>query len=131
MPRTTEFDVRQILEFSDEELNTNAFIDAANSIVNDVCLDSGYDDDKLTLIETWLSAHLVAIKHQIPASQSVGEVSERYQFSVSLNLNVTIYGQQAMLIDTAGNLAALNKKMKDGTYDVKLTAEWAGVTKKM
>jgi len=128
MPRIGEFDVRQIFEYPDDELNTDAFINAASSIVDSVCLDSGYSEEKLTLIETWLTAHLVAIKHQIPSSQSVGgEVSESYQYTLSLNLNSTMYGQQAMLIDTDGNLAALNKKMKEGTFTGSLSASWLGI----
>jgi len=127
MARIEEADVRAIIEYPTAEDDTDVFIETANSLVNDVCLDSEYSDEKLALIEKWLSAHFIAIKHKIRSNQSIGgEVSESFQYAVDLNLNVTIYGQQAMLLDTDGNLANLNQKMSQERYDKYLTGKWMG-----
>jgi hypothetical protein len=41
-------------------------------------------------------------------------VSEKKRSKVDLGFNLTHYGQMALRIDTEGNLAALDKRAKDG-----------------
>lgn len=109
--RTTE---EAVLALIDTEETLTPFIETASLLVDDNCTDSDYSDAKLELIERWLAAHFCAIKDTRAASEKAGSVGQSFQHKVDLNLAVTMYGQQAMLIDNAGNLAALNKQATDG-----------------
>jgi len=82
--------------------------------VTEVCTDSGYSDDRLKEIERWLSAHFYLMRDQAVASERAGDVSVSYQFKISLFLSQTKHGQTAMILDTAGNLAQLSKRMEEG-----------------
>jgi len=42
-------------------------------------------------------------------SEKAGSVGVNYQEKVDLNLSVTTYGQQAMMLDTNGGLRSLDK----------------------
>ena len=103
------------------------FIEVANMLVTDICTDydTAYTDAKLELIERWLSAHFYAIRDQRKDTERAGPVSERNQYMVGLNLDQTIYGQQAKLLDTNGGLAALNKRMRTGLVATP-SLEWVG-----
>jgi len=127
MPRTTAPEVQAIIE-TDDTITLTPFIAAANSIVTRVCAieDYGYDEETLTLIETWLAAHFYAVRDLRVASEGVGPVSEAKQYKLGLNLQSTMYGQQAMLLDTEGGLAALNKSMEDGYKRRPPSVHWAG-----
>lgn len=111
--RTTEAAVSAIIEV-DATIGLTPFIEVASAIVDDVCTDSGYSSTKLELIERWLAAHFYAIRDMRTAQEVAGSVSQSFQFKLGLNLANTMYGQQAMLVDTAGNLAALSKRMEKG-----------------
>ena len=52
-------------------------------------------------------------------------VAADYQYKVDLAINQTKYGQQAMVLDTAGNLAQLNKRIVDGEA-VSVYFAWMG-----
>lgn len=112
--RTTSTAVGKLIEIYDEDVDFDPFIETANSVVTDVCTDSGYSAAKLELIERWLAAHFYAVRELPAHSESVRGVSESKMYYVGMDLRSTMYGQQAMLIDTAGNLAALNKQMTTG-----------------
>lgn len=103
-----------ILSGVDVTHDLTPFITAAHSIIEDECLASGYDEDKLTLIETWLSAHFYACDQRRTIASSVGQgaASESFdKIEVNIGLTNTIYGQMAIRIDTAGNLAAMDNAM--------------------
>lgn len=126
MARTTAVLVRGIIETDDTSIpDLDPFIEVANELVTELCTDSSYSTTRLELIERWLSAHFYAIRDPRPSSEKAGPVSVNYQYKVDLNLYVTTYGQQAAILDTAGNLAALNKRMKDGTKSSP-TLVWLG-----
>lgn len=115
MARTTAALVGKIIEVDDGD-DLTAFIDTASLLVTDICTSSGYSDAKLELVERWLSAHYYDIHRPRAFSENARGIGEQYEFiKVDLHLNVTKYGQQAMIIDTAGNLAALNNSMKKVT----------------
>jgi len=113
MARTTSTAVEGIIEV-DSTISLTPFIEVANALVTELCSDSSYTDARLELIERWLSAHFYAVRDLRTASERAGKVGASYQHKVDLNLAVTVYGQQAMLIDTDGNLAALNAKVAQG-----------------
>lgn len=112
--RTDADSVKAIVELDDDETNLTPFMTAANAIVSEVCAPVlTYDTTRLTMIETWLAAHFYCILGPRTTSVSVG-VSVSYENRVDLGFNLTRYGQQAMLLDTNGGLAKLNKKITKG-----------------
>jgi hypothetical protein len=118
--RTTDAAVRLIIK-ARVSIDTAPFIEVASNLVDRTCVSSGYDTATLELIERWLSAHFYAIRDMRRATQQVGSVLESFQHKVDLNLAVTVYGQQAMIIDSEGNLAALNRRTVDGSGPQSIT----------
>lgn len=113
MAYTTAAQVATIIEV-DDTIDLDAFIDTAHELVEELCTDSGYTTTRLELIERWLSAHFYAIRDARIKLERAGPVAAHYQHELGLNLADTMYGQQAMLIDTAGSLAALSKRAEEG-----------------
>jgi hypothetical protein len=116
MARTTPELVRGIIETDDVSIpDLTPFIDTANALVTELCAPvTTYDSTRLELIERWLSAHFYAVRDMRKISEAVGVVNEWYQFKLGLNLACTMYGQQAMLVDTSGKLAAMSKAAERG-----------------
>lgn len=123
MPRTTAEAVATIIEL-DEDIDLEAFILTANELVTEVCVPLEYSDTRLELIERWLSAHFYAIRDMRTASEQAGSVAASYQYRVGLMLANTMYGQQAMLMDSKGGLASLSKSMEMGRR--KSSIKWLG-----
>jgi len=126
MARVTDEEVRGIIEATEDEIfSLNPFIDAANQLVTDLCSGDSYSAAKLRLIELWLAAHFYAVRSPRPSEEgAAGGVSVKFQGQTAMHLEATIYGQQAMLLDTAGNLAALNSGLKSGKRTIGIT--WLG-----
>jgi len=114
MARVTVAEVKQIIEIDSTISDTDlgVFITAANLVVTNTCIDSALDDTTLKEIERWLSAHFIAIRDMRSDSEKAGEVSIKYQYKLGLRLEVTMYGQQAMLLDFSGALSALNNQKR-------------------
>lgn len=114
MPRTTSVLVGGIIEL-DEDIPVDPFIEVANAIVTDICTDVefGYDDARLELIERWLSAHFYSVRDPRTAVEQASTLRQHYENKVDLGLNLTRYGQQAMIVDTAGGLAALQNSLQE------------------
>lgn len=125
MARTTESQVEELLLDVDSSETTVPFIDTANELVTELCTDSGYSDARLELIERWLAAHFFMIKRRKSIGESAGPVAERFLQSVGLVLANTEYGQQAMVLDIAGNLAAYSKKIERGDRQ-RVGLSWLG-----
>jgi len=119
--RTTAEQVAEIIEV-DATIGLTPFMTIANELVTEVCSDKGYTDERMELIERWLSAHFYTNRDPRPVNEHAGPVSVTYQSAVALNLNTSHYGQTAMLLDTAGGLAALNALKKKRT----LSVHWLG-----
>lgn len=118
--RTTVLAVQSIIEH-DTDIPLDPFIETASMLVDRVCepaTDSDgsdyYNSVQLEVIERWLSAHFYAVRDPRAAFEGVGKVQVSNESKVALNLNNTRYGQQAMLLDSAGGLAQLNKEMELG-----------------
>lgn len=127
MARTT-FENLQTIVTVKSSITTDGepFITMANELVTEKCADSSYSDTRLELIERYLAAHFYCVTDMRLASVNV-DVSVSFQHKIDLYLNQTAYGQHAMLIDTDGNLAALNEAMmKGGKVSASLT--WVGKT---
>ena len=115
MPRTTADLVQQIVQVQANIL-LDPFIAFANQLTTDVCGPSNYPDtgvgSKMELIERWLAAHVYTVFDNQLSHAKAGTVAVGYQYKVDLGLQCSMYGQQAMLLDTDGNLAKLNNTVK-------------------
>lgn len=96
-------------------MSLTPFIEAASQLVERACTiavdEEGaayYTDAELEMIERWLSAHFYQVAVTPVDSERAGSVGVGYRSKVDLGLNLTHYGQQAMMLDTAGGLKALN-----------------------
>jgi hypothetical protein len=113
--RTTATLIQEIAEWdSTSTPSLTPFINAAHSLVESLCVANGLDEDQATIVETWLAAHFYTIKDMRAASESAGPVSQSFQHKVDLGLDATMYGQQAKMLDTSGQLAIWDKKQKSG-----------------
>jgi len=116
MARTTAVLVAGIIEW-DETIPLDPFILAASALVDDIAVESGHDDARLQLIETWLGAHFYAMRDPRTTSEKAGPVSADYQSKVDLNLYTSHYGQMAMTLDTSGLLRSISSgKRKAAVY---------------
>lgn len=105
--RTTAAAVRKIVK-AKASVDLTPFIEAANQLVDDCCSEAGYDSVKERRIETWLAAHFYLVFKPNDLIQIAGTAQHTIESRVDLRLQVTRHGQQALLLDTAGGLAALN-----------------------
>ena len=112
MPRVTEEEVEEIIEVDSAILSLDPFITAANLLVTEELYDDSaidFSESRYKEIERWLAAHFTAIRDMRSAAERAGTVGQEFQYNLGLNLQVTIYGQQALALDTSGTLAALSQ----------------------
>lgn len=122
MAWVTEAEVREIAPELDADLTLTPFIATAESVITAHCSSLGVT--QRAVVDRWLSAHFAFIALGRAASEKADVVGQAYQYKVGLFLENTMYGQQAMLLDTTGGLAALNARMKKGL--AKSSVEWLG-----
>jgi len=133
MARTNATNIKAIIEVdttiiaADSDLDP--FISTANELVTEICTgtnapDPVYSATRLELIERWLAAHFYAIRDPRAKSEKAGSVGVSYRGKTDLNLSLTHYGQQAMMIDTNGGLARLDKGK-----GITASVLWAGTAK--
>jgi hypothetical protein len=127
MARTTSAEVQKIIDVDAAVTDLTPFITAANELVTEACTgdSQGYSATRLQVIETWLAAHLVAIRDPHHQSEGAGGVTARYQGQTGFNFQSTYWGQQALLLDTAGGLAALSEHTAKGKR-ARVGATWLG-----
>jgi hypothetical protein len=111
--RTTKTEVGRIIEV-DDSINLSPYIEAASELVTEACGDLGYSTERLRLIEMWLSAHIYTIRDPRSQSEGAGGVSVSYQGQTGMYFESSMYGQNAMMLDTKGGLAKLQAETKDG-----------------
>jgi len=121
--RTTSILVGGIIEV-DLAIDLTPFIFSANELVTEVCGSVGYSEERLELIERYLAAHFYTLRDPRPTSERAGPVAETFQSAVTFNLYTSHYGQHAILLDTQGGLAALNKQRRRRVA----TVTWLGST---
>ena len=133
MARTTRAQVGQIIKLDPEIIPDDAamepFITIANELVTERCTgDAGpttaYNDERLELIERWLTAHFYTHRDPRATGEKAGSVGVTFQSKVGLGFDTSHYGQAAMRFDTNGSLAKLNNDMKKGKSVASLT--WLG-----
>lgn len=125
--RTDPESVRRVLD-GDDESDYTVYIETAASVVDDVCVNTvtyTYTAAKLELIERWLAAHFFTVQDGQVTEEQAGPVREKVAFKIDLFLLNTKYGQVALALDTAGNLAAFQKELETGGPRV-ATMTWLG-----
>jgi hypothetical protein len=123
-PRTTPALVGGIVQVT-AGVDVTPYIYAANMLTTNLCTypkpggspnqipySDGFINSQMELIERWLSAHLYSINSNQLSQAKAGSVAVGFQYKVDLNLSATMYGQQAMLLDQQGALAAWNNTTK-------------------
>lgn len=115
--RTTSALVAGIVEVDPSITDITPFIDVSNELVTELCAVTtgtppvniyGYSDYRLELIERWLAAHFYCIRDPRASQEQAGSVQETLQGKVDLGLKATLYGQEAMRLDTHGALAVMD-----------------------
>jgi hypothetical protein len=99
-----------------------------NSIVANEC-GSHYPEAQLALIEAWLAAHFHQVQTGIVTSESAGGASQSVSIVQEAYLMNTLFGQQAMLLDTNGCLATLMAEIdeaKQGRKRRRVSLTWLG-----
>jgi hypothetical protein len=132
VPYTTADLVGGVVEVDDGD-DLTPFIRSAHRLIVRFCepfLNNGtanaYTADDLTDIETWLAAHFYACLSRQTRSEQAGTVRADYESKVDLHLDVTIYGQQAMVLDPNGGLASWNNRI-DSIRNITAEVLWLGV----
>lgn len=110
MPRTTEYEVRSVIE-TDEKISVAQFIKTAGVFTDRVstkATDMGITVTaaELTAIETYLAAHFYALRDPQYQSKSTGKSQATFQGKTEMGLNLTWWGQQAIALDPTGTLDA-------------------------
>jgi hypothetical protein len=121
--RTTPELVAGILKVN-SGVDLSPFILAASSLVD--AIDERTDapsDERLQLIETWLSAHFYCMQFPRRSSEAAGSVSASYEGRFDLNLALSRYGQMAMVLDPTNYLKKINMPVK---FKTKVGAVWLG-----
>lgn len=114
MARVQTADVKVLIDT--ELTDLSVFIQAATVQVNAVAALGLLDAATLKEIERWLAAHYVAMRTRQDAKAVMGDSSHTYAGKTGEGLSFTRFGQQAMLLDTTGTLAALGKRRASITY---------------
>lgn len=112
--RITDAEVRAIIVTDETISDLTPFITMANELVNEYCLDAGYSDTRLELIERLLAAHFYCLKDTRVKMEKAGSVSQTYDTYLQIGFNHTHHGQMALRMDTAGGLVALEKQSQEG-----------------
>jgi hypothetical protein len=113
MPRTTPDLVQSTNTDLDPSIDLTGPILAANELVTEICAPVvSYSNTRLELIERYLAAHFASIDQFKATFSGAGQVQESSASKVDLGFDYTVYGQNAMRLDTAGGLAALNNRLK-------------------
>jgi len=117
MARVTEDQVRSLAQKSDAD--ASIAITTANIMVDSNLASTSLSEDVLKMIELYLAAHFlcVSVDNGPLASKALGEAKESYHNVYEAGLKSTRFGQQALLFDTTGTLAALTAKAEKPTLN--------------
>lgn len=107
--RITDAELLEIIDVDSTITNYTPFILAASLMVDNNLVDSGLNDETLKEIERWLAAHFIAIRDPRLSAEKAGSVSVDYQHKLGLNLQSSMYGQQALALDYTGTLYRLSE----------------------
>ena len=124
-PRTTALLVSALVDVQTGK-DITPFITAGNLLTTAVCTyqkspyTDGYIGSQMEIIERWLSAHFYTVFDNQLTMAKAGTVAVGYQNKVDFGLKTSMYGQQAIILDFRGGLAAhdntaqIKRKIKIG-----------------
>ena len=113
--------VREIISTSLPDGQINAFINTAHRLVDERLGNAGLSAGMLSEIELWLAAHFLSMRDPRKKQVKVGEAQVTFQGESGQGLAATSYGQQAMLLDTSGTLAAMG--LRKATFQASASEE--------
>lgn len=113
MARVTPSEVRLVVRLSSEAAITDGdmatHIGVASRLVDDLLGTKGLSDARLKDIELYISAHFAALfdRGVMAMESAAGPARDRYyaESAIGKYLDLTIWGQQARVLDTSGTLA--------------------------
>lgn len=110
MARTDKDTVESIMETGIDPLEIVAIIEFANRMVTTIVGGTTLTEEILTDIETWLTAHLIAMgKERQAKSERINDIWITYQGKFGESLKGTTYGQMVLMLDSTGNFARAMK----------------------
>jgi len=112
--RTTTAKVKVVIDT--ELTDCDAFIAIATLQVDAIAALGILGASVLEQIETWLSAHYVAIRDRQASKVTVLDSSHTYDGKTGTGLEATLWGQQALQMDTTGTLASGGRRRASVTY---------------
>lgn len=116
MARVTTEEVRVIIVTDVDDLDITAFIKMANTYLNGLTWKSTVTEAILIDVETWLSAHLIAVsRDRTTIKEKVGEAQVDYVNEFDQGLKASPYGQMAIILDPSGTLLDLADSKKQAT----------------
>lgn len=127
--RATLAEVQKVLSTSVTDITP--FATTAHELVEEVVVGGTptLDEERLTLIEVWLTAHFVTVFEPVTKQEAAGPVSATYHGQTSYMLKASIHGQTAILLDTTFGLAALhNDAMNPDKTNLKPSVTWLGTS---
>lgn len=103
--RTNATDVKLIIDTQLEDPVINAYIETANNFVDNTLLATDLTEATLTIIEKWLTAHLIAsTQERVATEEGAGGAYIKYAGVFGDGLKATPYGQMSITLDTSGTL---------------------------
>ena len=110
--RTTETEVKAIMDTSLLDAEVEVYIGIANPVVTDVMDGSGVGAVRLEEIERWLTAHFITVtRERMGDTEKLGEASIKYIGKYGMGLDSTPFGQTVQLLDTTGQFADEGKRV--------------------
>ena len=106
MARVTDLEVKEIIETL---LDMTPFIGTATLIVDEDLVGQGLSDARLREIELYLAAHFTTLRERQLQSEEFGDAKDVFLGQVGKGLSSSIYGQQAIALDTTGELKSQGK----------------------
>jgi hypothetical protein len=105
--RVTDSEVRKVAGEPTTSDPTLAIRTANNLVEVHFASVSTLSDDTLRDIELYLAAHFLSLSSRGGplAAHTLGDATERYHNIYAAGLKSTVFGQQAILLDTTGTLA--------------------------
>lgn len=109
MARTTDADVRAVIP-TDEDVSMAPFIANASVLTDRVETTATANGVTMTsaeykFIETYLAAHLYALRYPQATQKKAGRSSVKYEGKYGVGLEATRWGQTAITLDISGTLA--------------------------
>jgi hypothetical protein len=102
----------QVKAIIDTTRDTSPFIETATLLVQEELVGRGLSTPRLDQITLYLAAHFVCVTEELGGLKrsKLGEADESYRTpnDKELGLTSTRYGQQALILDSSGKLAALS-----------------------